>query len=153
MSSGILIRALGTLLLIASVSLPSVPDALLGSWSVGVPYDTKPPIGINARQEARLRRLRIVYTKDHLRVCGHDVAIKTVTERRVTEDEFLQERGFLPSVIGFRTPNVLEIGLNYPDAFGACGEYIDPGSDLITDDAGKHVVMEVANDYLPLKKE
>jgi hypothetical protein len=152
MSSGILIRGLGTLL-IASASLPSVPGVLIGSWSVGAPYDTKPPIGINARQEARLRRLRIVYTKDHLRVCGRDIPVKTVTERRVTEDEFLQERGFLPSLLGFNNPHVLEIEINSPHAFGACGDYIDPGADLIIDDAGKHVVMGVANDYLPLKKE
>lgn len=141
-----------TLLIAASGMQSTVPDALIGSWTVGLPYDTKVPVGIDAHQEARIRKLRLIYTKDHLLVCGHEIAIKAVSQKRVSEDEFLQERGFVPSRIGFRTPDVIEIGINR-NSFGACGEYNDPGTDLITDEAGKHVVMEIANDYVPLKKE
>jgi hypothetical protein len=152
MSLGALIRGLATLLIVASGTQSSAPNTLLGSWTIGVPYNTKPPVGINARQEAHLRRLRLVFTKSHFSVCGRELSIKMVTQRRVTEDEFLQERGFMPSQIGFRTQHVIEIEINR-NSFGACGQYNDPGTDLITDDAGKHVVMEVANDYLPLKRE
>ena len=145
------------ILLILLVMMPSfssdkLPVNLIGHWSVGTPYHTPGPIGINAEQEKFIRGLHLVYTPDHLRVCGKQVSVQPVKAESLSNNEFLQAYGFLPHIIGMKSSPITDLTLNASNGMNAFGEYEDPGVHLLLDPSG-HVVMEVANDYLPLKKE
>lgn len=138
-------------LVISSSSSQGLPPTLIGRWSVGKPYNSPGPVGINAEQEKLIRALRLVYTDEHLHVCGKDVSTQPIKIKLFKRDEFLQAYGFLPKVIGMKSSPVTDVTLNPSDGMNACGEYEDPGMHVLMDPNG-HVVMEVANDYFPLLK-
>ena len=133
-------------------SAAKVPVRLIGRWSVGTAYNTPGPVGINAEQEKFIRGLHLVYTADHLQVCGKDISVQLIKANTLTDREFLQAYGFLPQVIGLKSLPITDLMLKPSDGMNACGEYEDPGVHVLIDSSG-HVVMEVANDYLPLRKE
>ncbi len=141
------------ILLLATLgsSHDKIPVKLLGRWSVGVPYHTPGPIGINAEQEKFIRGLYLVYIDDHLQVCGKEISAQPISTKSLTKNEFLQSYGFLPQVIGMKSSPVTDLKLNLSNGMNACGEYQDPGAHLLIDPGG-HVVMEVSNDYFPLKR-
>lgn len=129
-----------------------IPSVLIGKWYVGTPYRTPGPVGINARQEKFIRKLHISYSAGHLRVCGKDIPIQRVQIKHLTSDDLLQTYGFLPHVIGMDAAPIIDLIINPSDGMNACGEYQDPGVHVLIGQGG-HVVMEVANDYFPLKKQ
>jgi hypothetical protein len=145
-------------LVLATHLLPSdtVPSVLIGKWSIGVPYDTPGPIGINAGQEKYIRGLHLSYTPERLRVCGKNVPIQPINMRTFTSDEFLQTYGFLPRVIGLQATPIIDLTLSSSNGItsngmDACGDYVDPGVHVLIG-GNRHVVMEVANEYFPLRK-
>jgi len=140
------------ILMMLTSSSERVPLKLIGSWSVGKPYNTPGPIGINAKQEKFIRGLHLVYTADHLHVCGKKISAQPIKTRTLSDNEFLQAYGFLPRVIGMKSSPITDLTLSSSDDMNACGEYEDPGVHVLIDPGG-HVVMEVANDYLPLKNK
>lgn len=133
-------------------SSENIPSFLASSWGIGIPYDTPGPVGIDANQEGFIRTLRITYTTKHLRVCGKDIPIQSINVKYLTGDKFLQTYGFLSHVIGMNSSTITDVTINPSDGMNACGEYEDPGVHVLIDSSG-HVVMEVGNDYFPLKKE
>lgn len=130
----------------------SIPSQLLGKWKIGKSYNTSGPVGINAAQEKYIRSLHLVYSSGSLHVCGKDIPIETTKIQSLTSDQFLQTYGFLPRIIGMEQSNVTDLTINPADGMNACGEFADPGVHVLIGGNG-HVVIEVANDYLPLRKE
>lgn len=128
-----------------------VPSYLIGEWSVGAPYDTPGPVGIDENQLARIRSFHIKYANDSIQVCGKIVHIESVTSKKLTNNKFLRLYGFFPRIIGFNSSILTEFTVNSDDAFGACGDFENPGFDVFVDD-NHHVVIEVANGYFPLMR-
>lgn len=149
-------RTLGIVTLVALGVLMSarspqrIPSLLFGKWDVGAPYNTPGPIGIDARQEKFIRTLHPSYTTGHLHVCDNDIPIHLVEVKSVTDDEFLQAYGFLPDIIGMKTP-ISDVRINPSDGMNICGDYEDPGVHVLIG-RNQHVVMEVANDYFRLTR-
>ncbi len=133
-------------------SSETIPSLLVGRWYVGAPYNTPGPVGIDPGEERFIRTLRLSYTTEHLRVCGKDIAIKLVKVKSLASDDFLQAYGFLPHVIGMESSPITDVTINPSDGMNACGDYEDPGVHVLIDHNG-HAVIEVANDYFPIKKE
>ncbi|HEY6375093.1 MAG TPA: hypothetical protein VIX90_06160 [Edaphobacter sp.] len=129
----------------------TIPPVLIGRWDVGVPYNTSGPIGIDAKQEKFIRQLHLSYTAEHLRVCGKTIPIRPIKMKSLISDEFLETYGFLPHVIGMESSPIIDLTISPSDGMNACGEYEDPGVHVLIGSGG-HIVMEVANDYFPLKK-
>lgn len=146
------IMSIALMVMMFVVSSGKLPVELLGRWSIGVPYDTPGPIGINAKQEKLIMGLHLVYSADHLHVCGKDVPAQPIEAKLLTSDQFLQAYGFLPHVIGMKSSQITDLTLNPSGGMNACGEYENPGVHVLIDQCG-HVVMEVANGYFPLRKE
>jgi hypothetical protein len=144
-----LIAVVITMLFFPSVSIPS---QLIGKWRIGSPYSTPNPVGINAEQEKHIRSLQLIYSAHGLHVCGKDIPLRTATLRSLTSDQFLQAYGFLPHVIGMEESTVVDLTINLSDGMNACGNFEDPGVHVLIG-SNNHFVIEVANDYLPLKKE
>ena len=140
-------------LLLTMQNSPSekIPVSILGHWNVGAPYRTPGPIGINAVQEKFIRGLHLVYMNNYLHVCGKEISTQPINTKSLTENEFLQSYGFLPHIIGMESLPVTDLKMNPSNSMNACGVYQNPGMHLLID-AGHNVVMEVANDYFPLKK-
>ena len=137
----------------ASQGPPGVlPQAILGSWSVERPYDTRGPVGLTAKQEMHIRKLRLHYTLKALSVCGKTIPLQSVAIVSLTSDAFLQTYRFLPKTIGLDGSAVLEVSIHNTDMMNACGDYEgSPGMHLLLGQ-NRHVVMEVGNAYFPLRK-
>jgi len=69
----------------------------------------------------------------------------------VSPKEFLARYSFLPERVALRGTHIAEVTINAFQSSNACGDFGDPGTHLFVSD-GK-VVMEVGNDYFPLRKE
>ena len=138
--------------LVFGASPENLPPVLLGTWTVGTPYDAHQPVGLDARQEAHIRTLHLRYTQTHLHVCGKNISIRSVKVEPLTQDAFMTKYSFQPIIIGLTGDQILEVYLNFPHSTDACGEgEDDPGTHIFIG-GDNHVVMEVANDYFPLKK-
>jgi hypothetical protein len=131
----------------SSANLP----AIIGKWYVGVPYNTPGAIGIDAKQEKFIKTLQIVYTADRLHVCNRDISLHPLTIKALTSDQFLEIYGFLPRLIGMKALPIKDVTINHSRNFDACGDYLNPGAHLLIGRNG-HIVIEVANDYFPLKR-
>jgi hypothetical protein len=149
MSTFIGLRIFASILL-ATLHPGSLPSNLLGNWTVGVPFDAGQPVGLDAKQEDKIKALNIRFAPDHIEVCGKSVLIKSIDVDRLTRDEFLRKYNFLPDVIGLKSNSIVEVSINALHSTDACGDFEDPGSHLFIGD--RHVVMEVGNDYFPLKR-
>jgi hypothetical protein len=140
-----------TLLLAATVSPKRLPEALLGEWEVGTPYDARQPIGLDQSQEDTIKSTHLYYAPGHIRVCGKDIAIQSVKIESLTSDDFLSKYGFSPSLIGMKGSHVTEVSMNFPHFTNVCGQFADPGTHAFIG-RNKHVVIEVENDYFPLRR-
>jgi len=127
-----------------------LPSSAVGKWTVGKPYDAGQPIGLNAKQEEAIIGLVIKVSPSQITVCGKDVPIKSVEVDHLTSSEFLAKYKFTPNLIGFGDDTLVEISINKLHSTHACGEFADPGTDLLI--SKNHAVVEVANDYFELKK-
>jgi hypothetical protein len=139
------------LLTVPSGSLKQTAPALIGKWNVGTPYETNQASGLSTNQESYIEGLKLEYAKDHLRVCGKDIAIQSIQAEELTEDDFVGRHHFHPAQIGVGDSAIVELNINAADA-AACGEYGDPGLHVFVGD-NKHAVIEVANDYFPLVRK
>jgi hypothetical protein len=150
------LNALGTvglfalILLMPSGSLKQNAPALIGKWDVGTAYETNQSSGLNANQESYIESLRLEYAKDHLRVCGKEIAIQSIKAEALSEDDFVGRYHFHPELIGVGASRIVELNINGQDS-ATCGEYGNPGLHVFVGD-NKHAVIEVANDYFPLIK-
>lgn len=145
------VKLVALILMMQTASSNAIPPALIGRWDVGKPYNTPGAIGINAKQEKFIRSLQIEYTADYLRVCHKEISLHPVTVKALTDDQFLQENGFLPRFIGMKASPTEDVTINPSGNFYACGDYLNPGAHVLIGRNG-HIVIEVANDYFPLKR-
>ena len=147
-----LVSTLVMCMLMASFGSADVlPKVILGAWRIGQPFDTPQPAGLTAKQETYIRSLSLRYTTDTLTVCGKKLSIQPIKVKILTDDDFLQSYGFLPKIIGLQGASITDVSIHSNDMMNACGEYESPGVHLLLGKNG-HVVMEVANEYFPLKK-
>ena len=147
-----MIKLLGSgFLALAVLATFHLPSSVLGNWRVGMPYDVGQPIGLNAKQEEQVTRLNIKFAPDSIEVCGKKVLINSMDVDRLTGDGFLTKYNFTANLIGLKGADVVDIYINKLHSTKACGEFADPGSHLLISD--RHVVMEVGNDYFPLKRQ
>ncbi len=150
-------NALGTaklfalILMAPSLSLKQTAPALIGHWQVGAPYETYQSAGLNGDQETYIESLHLEYAKDHLRVCGKEVAIQSIKAEALTEDDFLGRYHFHPDLIGVGASRIVDLNISSSGVSDACGQLGDPGLHVFVGD-NKHAVIEVANDYFPLIK-
>ena len=144
------------LILLVSAALGSsqaTPSPILGGWSIGKPFSTPGPVGIDASQERSLRKLRLAYFTDHLQVCDKAVPTKVLAVRSLASHDFLAQYGFLPTRIGMGDGVIADIKLSASnDAKGCDGAFQELGLHALTDGAGR-VVLEVANAYYSLKRD
>lgn len=135
----------------ALLAAGQLPSSVLGKWAVGQPYDDLgQPIGLNAKQERAIIGLVIRVSSSQLAVCGKDVPITSVKVDHLTSSDFLAKYNFTPDRIGFSDGPLIEISLNKLHSTGACGDFADPGTEILM---GKgHAVVIVANDYFRFTK-
>jgi hypothetical protein len=128
-----------------------VPPVLIGVWTIGNSYVLGQPIGIDAQQESYIRSLQIGYSADFVRECGAKFAIQSVEIKTWTVEGFGDRYNFLPESIGLKGPHIEDVYINLLEGTKACGEgeFVNPGMHLFIG-GNKHIVIEVANDYLPL---
>ena len=127
-----------------------LPSSVLGSWTVGKPYDVGQPVGLDAKQEGAITGMVIKVSQDQFVVCGKEIPIKSVDIEQLTSDNFLAKYNFTPNLIGFSSKNVIDISLNNLHSTKACGEFADPGMHLFINKS--HAVVEVGNDYFQLAR-
>jgi hypothetical protein len=139
------------MLMASSGSVDVLPKVILGTWRIGQPFDTPQPAGLTAKQETYIRSLSLRYTADTLTVCGKKLSIQPTKVKALTDDDFLQSYGFLPKIVGLQGSSITDVSIHSNDMMNACGEYESPGVHLLLG-KNNHVVMEVANEYFPLKK-
>lgn len=146
------LRPLGVALLL--LSSPSLPKPMIGEWHVGVAYKTPGPIGIDARQEQKVRSIQITYATNRFLICGKQVQVKGVQIESLSENDFLQKFGFLPRLIGMLPAPVTEINVNSREPAHGCsgeGEWQYVGQHILIGQDG-HLVIEVANAYFALQR-
>lgn len=127
-----------------------LPSNAVGKWTVGKPYDVGQPVGLDAKQEEAIIGLVVKVSPSRITVCGKDVSIKSVEIDHLTSSDFLAKYNFTPNLIGFGDDTFVEISINKLHSTNACGDFADPGTDLLI--SKDHAVVEVANDYFELKK-
>jgi hypothetical protein len=139
------------LLTVSSSSLKDTAPALMGKWVVGTAYDTNQASGLNTNQESYIESLHLEYAKDHLRVCGKEIAIQSIKAEALSEDDFVGKYHFHPEMIGVGSSGIVDVNISSADT-AACGEYGDPGVHVFVGD-NRHPVIEVSNDYFPLVRK
>lgn len=127
-----------------------LPSSAIGKWTVGKPYDVGQPVGLDAKQEEAIIGLVIKVSPSQLTVCGRAIPITSVKVDHLTSSDFLAKYNFTPDLIGFSDGPLVEISLNKLHSTRACGEFADPGTDLLISKG--HAVVEIANAYFHLTK-
>ncbi len=144
------IFALLAMMFVASPGQDSIQPYLIGLWGVGSPYDLRQPVGLHARQEAKIRNMKIRLAMDHIEVCGKIVQIESVQAEDLSTREFLLQYGFSPRRIGLDGSRITEVTINEHQSRNACGKFEDPGTNLLI--SAQKVVMQTGNDYFPLDR-
>ena len=127
-----------------------LPSRAVGKWTVGKPYNVGQPVGLDAKQEEAIIGLVIKVSSSQLTVCGKDIPITSVKVDHLTGSDFLAKYNFTPNLIGLGDADILEISLNKLHSTNACGEFPDPGTDILISKG--HAVVEIANAYFHLAK-
>lgn len=139
-----------TMMLAATAKQEKVPPGLIGKWAVGIPYDVRQPIGLDAGQEDKIKNLKITLTKNHIEVCGKTVPLKSLDVEDLSQEQFLARYNFSAEKIDLRGSHITEVTINRLESTNACGNFEDPGTHLFV--SVRKVVMETGNDYFPLKR-
>jgi hypothetical protein len=142
---------LSLLLLFVAVQQPTIPSVLLGTWKVGRAYDSSGPTDLNEKQLLQIEKLRLEITSDAVKVCGRNIAIKKLDLSVFTPDQFATRYRMGPDRIGLNGANITELQINPFELTHACGEFSDPGTDVIFDEHN-HFAIEVDNLYYPLRR-
>src|SRR6185437_3377216 len=108
------------------------------------------PVGLDAKQEEAIIGLVIKVSPSQLTACGRNIPIKSVDVVHLTSSDFLAKYNFTPDLIGFSDGPLIEISINNMHSTNACGEFADPGTDILISKG--HAVVEVGNDYFRLTK-
>ena len=130
---------------------PAVPSLLLGTWKVGHVYDTPGPTDLDQHQNIQIQKLRLEIAFDAIKVCGRNIAIKKADLSLFTPDQFATRYGVAPNRIGLNGAKITELQINSLELTHACGEFSDPGTDVIFDEQN-HFAIEVDNLYYKLSR-
>jgi hypothetical protein len=141
-----------SLLLLLSSSKPTIPSVLIGTWKVGRAYDTQGPTDLDEQQELQIKKLKIEIASDAIKVCGKTIPIKNATLSVMTYDQFATRYRMGANRIGLTYGGrITELVINSSELTHACGEFSDPGTDVIFDEQN-HFAIQVDNAYYELKK-
>ncbi len=141
-----------SLFLIVALSQPRLPSVLLGTWKVGRAYDTPGPTDLDEHQDSEIRKIRIEIAPDAITVCGKTIPIKSAALSVMTYDQFATRYRVGANRIGLTYgAKITEVVINSLELTHACGEFSDPGTDVIFDDQ-HHFAIQVDNAYYQLRK-
>ncbi len=126
-----------------------IPSDALGKWKVGLPYYLGQSIGLTSKQEEQIKHLSINITPDRIDVCGKHLSIEAVEIHQLSSSDFMQKFNFKPELLEFKANAITEISINPLHTISVCHGFTDPGTHFFI--ADKHIVIEVNNDYFPLK--
>lgn len=128
-----------------------IPPILLGTWNVGSAFDTPGPTDLNERQLLHIEKSQFEITPNRIKVCGRSIPIKKANQSVFTPDQFATRYGLLPTRIGLSGGNITEVDINPLEILHSCGEFSDPGTDVIFD-VQHHFAIEVDNLYFKLSR-
>jgi hypothetical protein len=140
-----------SLLLLVAVPRPTIPSVMLGTWKVGRAYDTPGATDLNQQQDSQIKKLKFELTSNALNICGKNIPIKSTTLTVMTHDEFATQYGVGPNRIGLNGERITELQINSFELTHACGDFSDPGTDLIFDEQN-HFTVQVDNAYYQLRR-
>jgi hypothetical protein len=141
-----------SLLLLVALPQPTIPSVLLGTWKVGRAYDTPGPTDLDEQQELQIKKLKIEFAPDAVKVCGKTIPIKSAALSVMTYDQFATRYRMGANRIGLTYGGrVTELAINSFELTHACGEFSDPGTDVIFDEHN-HFAIQVDNAYYELKR-
>jgi hypothetical protein len=141
-----------SLLLLVAPPQPTIPSVLLGTWKVGRAYDTPGPTDLDERQELKIMKLKIEIASNAIKVCGKTIPIKSTSLSVITSDQFATRYRTGANRIGLiYGGKITELVINSYELTHACGEFSDPGTDIIFDDQN-HFAIQVDNAYYELKR-
>jgi hypothetical protein len=126
-----------SLLLLLSSSQPTIPSVVIGTWKVGRAFDTPGPTDLNEHQLLQIEKSHFEITPNTIKVCGRNIAIKKADQSVFTPDQFATRYGLEPSRIGLSGENITEVEINSLDLPHSCGEFSDPGTDVIFDELSR----------------
>jgi hypothetical protein len=141
-----------SLLLSVALLQPTIPSVLLGTWKVGRAYDTPGPTDLDKQQELKIKKLKIEIASDAIKVCGKTIPIKSAALSVMTYDQFATRYRMGANRIGLiYGGKITELVINSFEVTHACGEFSDPGTDVIFDEQN-HFAIQVDNAYYELKR-
>ncbi|HSY37473.1 MAG TPA: hypothetical protein VK814_17095 [Acidobacteriaceae bacterium] len=141
-----------SLLLIVASPQPTIPSALLGTWKVGRAYDTQGPTDLDEPKESKIKKSTIEIASDAIKVCGKTIPIKSTALSVMTYDQFATRYHIGANRIGLiYGGRITELVINSFELTHACGEFSDPGTDIIFDEQN-HFAIQVDNAYYELKR-
>ena len=141
-----------SLLLLVALPQPTIPSTLLGTWKVGRAYDTPGPTDLDEKQELKIKKLKIEIAPGAVKVCGKTIPIKSTTLSAMTYDQFANRYGVGANRIGLTYGGkITELVINSFELTHACGEFSDPGTDIIFDEQNRFAI-QVDNAYYQLRR-
>jgi hypothetical protein len=140
-----------SLLFLFALPEPTIPSVLLGTWKVGRAYNTPGATDLNQQQLLQIEKMRFAITSDALNTCGKTIPIKSVTLTVRTPDEFAIRYAMGPNRIGLNGGKITELEINSFELTHACGDFSDPGTDILFDEQD-HFAIEVDNSYYQLNR-
>ena len=141
-----------SLLLSVALLQPTIPSVLLGTWKVGRAYDTPGPTDLDKQQELKIKKLKIEIASDAIKVCGKTIPIKSAALSVMTYDQVATRYRMGANRIGLiYGGKITELVINSFEVTHACGEFSDPGTDVIFDEQN-HFAIQVDNAYYELKR-
>ena len=141
-----------SLLLSVALLQPTIPSVLLGTWKVRRAYDTPGPTDLDKQQELKIKKLKIEIASDAIKVCGKTIPIKSAALSVMTYDQFATRYRMGANRIGLiYGGKITELVINSFEVTHACGEFSDPGTDVIFDEQN-HFAIQVDNAYYELKR-
>lgn len=140
-----------SLLLLTASPQPTIPSILLGTWKVGRAFDSFGPTDLNDQQLLQIEKSYFEITQNVIRVCGRNITIKKADQSVFTPDQFATRYGFGPNRIGLSGANITEVEINSFVLPHTCGEFSDPGTDVMFDEQN-HFAIEVDNLYFKVSR-
>jgi hypothetical protein len=140
-----------SLLLLVALSQPEIPSVLLGNWKVGRAYDTPGATDLTQQQDSLIKQLKFEVSRSALTLCGKTIPIKSTALTVMTYDDFATRYGIGPNRIGLKGSRITELQINSFELTHACGEFSDPGTDMLFDERNDFAI-QVENAYYELRR-
>jgi hypothetical protein len=141
-----------SLLLLIALHQTNIPSVLLGTWKVGRAYDTPGATDLNTQMDSKIKRQTIEISSSAIKVCGKIIPIKSAALSVMTYDQFATKYHVGANQIGLTYGGkITELIIDSYEETHACGQFSDPGTDIIFDEQN-HFAIQVDNSYYQLRR-